>query len=133
MQSGQWDFDYVYFTESDQILLMRIHDDLYAHIDAYPRRMLVPHRLIPYPVPILEHYHKRNTSAYGPLDFLQQNCCIRRQNCNGKREDWRHVRDPAVVVGNIFGLQVPLGNNNFHAETYRVCRLDEHGTTEICP
>lgn len=95
--------------------------------------MLVPHRLIPYPVPILEHYHKRNASTYGPLDFLQQNCCIRRQNCNGKREDWRHVRDPAVVVGNIFGLHVPLGNNNFHAETYRVCKLDEHGTTEICP
>ena len=112
---------------------MRIHDALFHHIDTYPRRLLVPHRLIPYPEPILHHYHKRNGSAYGPLDFLQQNCCSRRQNCPGKREDWLHVRNTTVEVGNIFGLQVPLGNNNFHAETYRSCTLDALGTTDICP
>jgi len=134
IQSGEWShFDYVYFTESDQILVMRSHEDLYAHLDTYPRRLLIPHRLIPYPETILHHYHKRNSSIYGPLAFLQQNCCTRRQNCDGKRQDWLHVRNTSVVVANVFGLQVPLGNNNFHAETYRTCVLDEFGRTDICP
>ena len=132
---GAWEglFDFVYFTESDQILVMRSHADLYAHLEAYPRRLLVPHRLIPYPEPILQHYHKRNNSAFGPLDFLQQNCCTRRQNCHGKRDDWLHVRNASVAVANLYGLQVPLGNNNFHAETYRPCVLDPFGATEVCP
>lgn len=172
-ETGMWRdmFDYVYFTESDQILVMRAHDDLYDHLDAYPRRLLVPHRLIPYPEPILTHFHKRRTNSSGlvgmerlgqagagagaqpspsheyaanaqasavagnshPLAFYQQNCCTRRQNCHGKRDDWIHVRNSSVAVVNMFGLLVPLGNNNFHAETYRACALDVAGGVEVCP
>lgn len=134
IQSGEWaHFDYVYFTESDQILIMRIHDDLFQHIDTYPRRLLVPHRLIPYPEPVLHHFHQRNSSQFGPLDFLQQSCCTPRQNCDGKRSTWQHVKNKNVVVANLFGLQTPLGNNNFHSETYNACVLDPTGATEICP
>eukprot|EP01041_Mallomonas_annulata_P006623 gene6623-13418_t len=49
LQNGTYDFDYVYFTESDQILMMRIESDLFAYLKAYPMRLIVPHRLMPYP------------------------------------------------------------------------------------
>jgi hypothetical protein len=32
-----------------QVLMMRIHDDLFEHLRKFPRRLLVPHRLNPYP------------------------------------------------------------------------------------
>jgi len=32
-------------------------------MDIYRRRMLVPHRLMPYPEPVLTHFHKRNGST----------------------------------------------------------------------
>lgn len=46
-----WDFDYIFFTESDQILLWRplSFDSVFNFLDKYPRRVMVPHRLIPYP------------------------------------------------------------------------------------
>lgn len=46
-----WDFDYLFFTESDQILLWRPNsfDSVFSFLDKYPRRVMVPHRLIPYP------------------------------------------------------------------------------------
>lgn len=65
---GRWDFDFIYFTESDQvgngenyeewpdllelrwqILMMRVHADIFEHLEKYPRRLVVPHRLLPYP------------------------------------------------------------------------------------
>ena len=46
-------FNYVYYTESDQVLLVRILRDLYTHVNKYPRRMLLPHRLMPYPTDVI--------------------------------------------------------------------------------
>lgn len=34
--SGQWDFDYVFFTESDQIIISRELQMLYNHLKKYP-------------------------------------------------------------------------------------------------
>lgn len=45
---GRWDFDYVYFTESDQILMMRIHEELYTHLKLYPRCLFLPPSFIPF-------------------------------------------------------------------------------------
>ncbi len=55
----RWDFDYVYFTESDQVLVWRPESirDVFAFLDKYPRRVLVPHRLIPYPVKVSDYYN----------------------------------------------------------------------------
>lgn len=35
--SGQWDFDYLYYTESDQILILRVLPMLYKQLRKYPR------------------------------------------------------------------------------------------------
>ena len=79
-------FNYLYFTESDQILMLRISKELFDQIDKYPRRMLLPHRLMPYPDNVLTVIHKRKIdrewqrqNKYG--DWLEQSCCIMRQNC----------------------------------------------------
>lgn len=53
-------------------------------------------------------------------------CCLQRQNCNGRKE-WSSITNPAVPLLNIFGLQVALGNVNFHLEVYRPCQLNQAG------
>ena len=49
LRNGTWDFDFVFFTESDQILIMRELQTYYLHLFRHARHMIVPHRLMPYP------------------------------------------------------------------------------------
>ena len=49
LKNGSWDFDYVFFTESDQILVLRSLVTYYDHLRRHARHLLVPHRLMPYP------------------------------------------------------------------------------------
>jgi len=132
LMDGRWDFDYIYYTESDQILMMRIHEDIYAHLKAYPRRLIIPHRLSPYPDPILTVFHERNVSNNPPMSWFDMSCCIPRTNCLD-RKSWIHVKDYRVPIINIFGLQVPLGNINFHEEKLRHCSLNPYSSNVTCP
>lgn len=145
LMDGRWSslFDYVYFTESDQILMMRIGKELYDYIDKHKRRMLLPHRLMPYPEAILTHRHHRLLStskiepargsyiATGVHAWHNMSCCLRRQNC-WDRKEWKSVADANISVVNIAGILTPLGNSNFHAEQYRGCTVYTQAT-EICP
>jgi hypothetical protein len=36
LQDGRWDFDYVFFTESDQILISRELQLMYEHLKKFP-------------------------------------------------------------------------------------------------
>eukprot|EP01035_Chromulina_nebulosa_P018281 gene18281-23958_t len=128
---GRWNFSYIFFTESDQILMFRIPDIVYEHLDLYPRRLALPHRLMPYPDLVLTNTHERNLSTNGPFDWLSMNCCMKRQNCVD-RKDWISIKNKSVNIVNVFGLQVPLGNTNFHEETYRHCELNELGDWPYC-
>lgn len=130
---GDWDFDYVYFTESDQILMVRDWVALYGHLQHYRRRMVVPHRLMPYPEEVLHTAHHKPTStmvnptARSDTDIsndtmLQYKCCMPRQNCV-ERKTWVPLRHNSVPVLRVHGLAVPLGNSNFHLETYRPCSM----------
>ncbi len=142
IQDGRWGiFDYIYFTESDQILLMRPLDDLYRHLETYKRRLVVPHRLMPYPEAVMTHFHKRDVmerlptqavKGYRPSDWSAMNCCIRRQNC-WDRKEWIKVSNTTVPVVSVYGIITPLGNANFHSEEYRYCHLSVHGGLEVCP
>lgn len=133
--NGTWDFDYIFFTESDQILLLRRHAEFYEHLRQFPRQMIIPHRLIPYPLDVLKYRHKREPSnaSNGPYDWMDMTCCMPRQNCR-ERKDWMHVGNTSVPAVNIYGLEVPLGNNDFHAERYRACTLSESSSPHMyCP
>lgn len=119
---GRWDFDFIYFTESDQIIVVRDHERLYDHLRQNPRHMIIPHRLIPYPVDVLKYKHARPSSNTGSYEWYDYSCCMPRQNCKG-RKTWKSVADSSVPMMKIYGLEVPLGNSNFHSEEYRSCTL----------
>ena len=111
---------------------MRMTDILFTYLKQFPRRLLLPHRLMPYPKLILTEHHKRQVSEHGPFDWYDMNCCIERQGC-AERDNWVSVKNGSVPIVNIYGFQVPLGNTNFHAETYRTCVLNEVGGWPYCP
>ena len=114
--------------------MMRIPDDIYSYLARHPRHLIVPHRLMAYPSPILSLHHHRAPSTSGSADWMDMNCCLPRQQCT-ERKNWVHVSNSSsLAVLNIWGIQVPLGNSNFHAETYRACTLtDTSGVGFICP
>jgi len=139
-----WDFDYIFWTESDQVVLLRILRELYSHLKLYPRRMLLPHRLMPYPDYIID-YHKREPLLHiGEIDketdeslfyeeWKKDSCCLPRQNCI-ERGTWQHVTNTSVPITKIYGVPVPLGNSHFRIETYRGCTLRQGADHEdICP
>ena len=132
----KWDFKYVFWTESDQVLMVRILHHLYSHLQRYPRRMLLPHRLMPYPDNVLKHMHKRQLNHDGNQlhgdDWRDSSCCLPRQNCI-ERKTWKHISNSsAVPVVNVYGIQVPLGNTHFRIESYRGCNFNTN-KEETCP
>lgn len=122
--SGSWNFDYIFFTESDQILMMRIPDQAYEYLDHFPRHLVVPHRLMAYPAVVVKHFHKREISCDPPLGWMDKKCLLPLQYCTDRKE-WVHVSNETVPILNVYGIQVPLGNSDFHKEFYRACRLEE--------
>jgi hypothetical protein len=135
---GRYDFDYVFFTESDQILISRQLSLMFDHLDRYPHRMILPHRLMVYSDRILVEVHNKSSSsspsAAGlPAEnaWMSQSCCMPRQNCQ-ERKSWVSIADARVPVINYYGLYVPLGNVNFLAESYRACSLSEY-IPDYCP
>jgi hypothetical protein len=129
--SGDWDFDYVYYTESDQVIMLRILPLLYESLRKYPSRMLLPHRLMSYSDRIMTEIHKKQISLQHQTSWEQEmSCCMERQNCKD-RKTWVKIYDPKVAVLNYLGLYVPLGNVNFLDEKYRSCVMGPY--QEICP
>jgi len=133
LQDGRWDFDYVFFTESDQILITRELPMMYSHLKKYPGHMILPHRLMPYSNRVIGEVHKRDMKPMVDGAWATQSCCLPRQNCQ-ERKTWLPIADPGVPVINYYGLYVPLGNVNFLAESYRSCKLVDYvGKESYCP
>lgn len=122
-------FRYFFFSESDQILLVRKLSMLYAHLQAAPGHMLLPHRLMPYSLQTLQYGHHRTTSTSTTPGAMS--CCLQRQNCL-ERKSWKALKDVSVPIVQYYDLYVPLGNVNFLREEYRTCVLSEQ-RVEYCP
>lgn len=129
--SGEWPFDYVFFTESDQILISRTLPMMYDHLNKYPGRMILPHRLMPYSREVITVAHKRRIEELKVNQWMAQSCCLPRQNCIG-RKDWKGIADTAVAIIDYYGLYVPLGNVNFLEESYRTCAISSY-IGDYCP
>ncbi len=127
--NNEWDFKYIFFTESDQILISRELQMMYDHLKKYPSRMILPHRLMVYSDRIMKEIHKK-TIDLQHNKWMTQSCCMPRQNCN-ERKDWKPIAHDDVHVINYYGLYVPLGNVNFLTETYRTCKIGEY--VPYCP
>lgn len=117
----------------EQILLLRDAKALLKVLKMYPRYVMVPHRLMPYPEIVSVVY---TTAAHDYLyrvsfsdssifvlsyswhmqivkkvihrapvhtddnnyGWSQMSCCLERQNCLGKRINWRPVKDSNVSL-----------------------------------
>jgi hypothetical protein len=121
LMSGEWNFDYIFFTESDQIIISRQLPMMHDHLKKYPRRMILPHRLMPYSYRVITEIHKRQVDT-NHNKWMEQSCCLPRQNCQ-ERQTWLSIANPDLPVINYYGLYVPLGNVNFLNEEYRGCQL----------
>lgn len=154
-----YDFDYVFYTESDQILIARELPMLYAHLRKYPGHMLLPHRLMPYSSDAMIHGLRRDDivdlspekfattrqdegkrvtylhsqDMLPPLQnkWMTQSCCLPRQNCQ-ERKSWKHLSDRSVPIIQYYGMYVPLGNVNFLREDYRYCTMSDY-VGNYCP
>lgn len=124
-------FDYIFFSESDQILISRELPLMYQHLKKYPGHMILPHRLMPYSPEAITKAHLRDISTIYENGWMNQSCCLERQNC-AERKSWRNIKDPLVPIINYYGLYVPLGNVNFLREDYRYCRLGDY-VGDYCP
>jgi len=127
---GRYDFDYIFFTESDQILISRQLQLMYHNLQQYPHRMLLPHRLMPYSDRVITEIHKKSVDAE-PNKWMQQSCCLPRQNCQ-ERKTWAPLSHESIPVINYYGLYVPLGNVNFLTESFRGCKLGPY-ENDFCP
>jgi hypothetical protein len=131
LRSGEWPFKYVFFTESDQILISRTLPMMYDHLKKYPGRMILPHRLMPYSKEVITIAHKKSVDTIETNKWMQQSCCLERQNCASRR-NWKELAQPEVPVIDYYGLYVPLGNVNFLLESYRPCTLSPY-IGDYCP
>ena len=139
--SGKLDFDYIFYTESDQILLWREPNYYYDYLKKFPQHMMLPHRLMAYSTRSIAEVHLRPLSrnivskpeelSNTTESWNQMSCCLPRQNC-GNRKNWVSIKSPEVHTLNYFGIEVPLGNVNFLDEMYRSCKLTDE-RMEYCP
>jgi hypothetical protein len=131
LKSGEWPFNYVFFTESDQILISRQLPMMFDHLKKYPGRMILPHRLMPYSKEVANIVHKKEVEKIELNKWMVQSCCMERQNCQD-RKTWQNLAHPSVPVIDYYGLYVPLGNVNFLDERYRACTLTSY-IGDYCP
>jgi hypothetical protein len=94
---------------------------MYDHLKKFPRRMLLPHRLMPYSTRVITEVHQK-TPLNDTHSWQHMSCCLPRQNCDN-RLSWVHIKDPQVEMINYLGLHVPLGNVDFLLERFRSCKM----------
>lgn len=118
---GKYRYKHYYYSESDQVLVMKQSalPAMFELLRVYPRRVLVPHRLIPYPGPVL---NKLNRSSGSSPSSSSASCCLPRQNC-AFRNDWVSPRNAALPIVSLFGVPTALGNAHFNAQSFRACVL----------
>ncbi len=93
--------------------------------------MILPHRLMPYSDRVTSEIHKRDAKSIGENVWMNQSCCLPRQNCV-ERKTWLPIKDKRVPIINYHGLYVPLGNVNFLDEQFRSCKLSPY-VGDYCP
>jgi len=85
-------FQYVFFSESDQLLVMRqgnsAKSEIYALLDAYPRQVLVPHRLIPFAHEILKSKMNINVDTAPKFSNYQSEAAVGDSDAG---KDWATV------------------------------------------
>jgi hypothetical protein len=116
----------VYFTEADQLLMVRDFGQLYSWVEAHPLAALTPHRLIVAPEAFLKTQNKSsepNNAVDTRKNPFMFSCCLDIGRYCLTRVHWKPVSDPSVGVVLIHGVAVIPGNANFPNQLYRSCNI----------
>ena len=148
-QTGEWSskFDYIYYTESDQVLHLRPSSlpALLKKVDN-PRDLLTPHRFLPFPHPDdfaqdffesmkgfsaglkreLTHIETKNVVEVE--DEATTRCCFDLGDCR-KRTQWLSWKGtPRVHFLRLQGSNALLnGEGNLFKMQFRVCKIQQGG------
>ena len=129
-------FQYLFFTESDQLLMIRDAYKLFEQLESHPLDVIMPHRLIPYShellltrlrvrglhtLPVLPSQPLANTS------IRAWECRITTAACSGNRSEFVPIRTlrkwSTLPLLNIDGLLVVFGHSNYRRHLFRPCQL----------
>lgn len=137
LRNGAWDYDYFFYTESDQVLLMRNSAQIYELINNDPGMHYVgPHRLVPYPKQVTAMHGYHATVPSQPDTWASYQCCMKRQNCANRDDYILLTNDTKHEINfiDVHGIDVILGNVNFMLESYRHCSLTKlNPAAPYCP
>ena len=134
---------YLYFTEADQVLLMRNIPSIYQWLDEYGLKgALVPHRLVPLSKPQKRQFrmsHKlRGTELnldmqYGSQrgirsvtfqESAEKSCCMSGGELSHD-SSWVPITDPSLELFELAGIPTILGNHIHFNKTFHLCAYGE--------
>jgi hypothetical protein len=126
LQTGEWKFKYLYFTEADQIFVGRNMLHLYNWMDRHIHGILVPHRLLIAPPAFLEQRNKTKEQSMSLSirgSFERYSCCFDNGVFGRHRKHWKKIDHPAA--GYFLFQQVPVipANANFWGLEFRLCNM----------
>ena len=128
-------FRYLFYTESDQLLVIRDEWKLFEQLEMHWRDVIMPHRLIPYSQELLRKLRVRRLhslpmlSSQPPLtaSIRAWECRLTTAACSGNRSDFVPIRTlrkySTLPLLNIDGLMVVFGHANFLRHLFRPCQL----------
>jgi hypothetical protein len=125
VRSGSWaGFEYFYYTEGDQILIVRNVEKLYEWMSKSIYGIVSPHRLAIQSKPYLQSIKRSLVSVETIMpDTIHSYACCLDTGYGQSRVHWKHISDHAVELVNYAGVYLALGNSNFFSQKYRGCNL----------
>lgn len=130
---GVWKdlFDYVFFTESDQLLITRDFNHIYDYLDKYRRHIITPHRLYPFHTELISKLYNRDISQTQDTNhWMNLSCCLPRYN-HLNRTRWIQPNSEFPYI-NFYHSIVPMGAGNFLGEFFNFCSLSPR-VKYVCP
>ena len=139
---------YLYFTEADQLLLLRNVPGVYQWLDDHGNKAaLVPHRLLPLSSLQKRQYRmshtlrgesgrrSRGVKSSGNVinsasfeESTERSCCMSRPE-RTQPSSWVPLTHPSLDLFELSGITVVLGNHIHFNKTFRVC---EYGRRRQC-
>ena len=128
-------FRYLFYTESDQLLVIRDEYKLFEQLETHKWDVIMPHRLIAYSHELLRSIHVRGLHSLPVLSSQPANnasiraweCRVTTVACSGNRSDFVPIRTlrkwSTLPLLNVDGLLVIFGHANYRRHLFRPCQL----------
>lgn len=124
-------YDYIYFTEGDQMLLARKFTDMLSFLDLNPYTVITPHRLVLLPECAITFFNRSVSSIHAIANTTALSCCMDTKSHGLGRGHWKHISEAETTLIRMFGMNIVAGNGNLFQQDYRVCNITER--VSQCP